>query len=322
MVGESAAVNRPALQLLEANDLVSAAWGTPACARRMTASSVSRYRRLFASFLTYAEARGARGVHDLTRRLCAQFIGAPLAGRGQPSPATSRLRQTVLRAAFAELARAGMVSEDPTVSLTVESPVVAVRPVPLTPAEVMRLRTAARMRPVDTLRPATVELALAGLSHGEIARSVVGDVDSISRLLRVHQHLSAIREVPLGDAALKVLLVRIAAQRRAARRRAEAWDPVVVALALTRPLASYPLESIAPSISTNLIRALIAAGMNRPGVRPRSLREYTANRVYARTGRVEDVSSHLGIASLDSARRLIDHDWQQRFADEVRGGPD
>lgn len=90
-------------------------------------------------------------------------------------------------------------------------------------------------------------------------------------------------------------------------------------LALTRPLATYPLESVAPTVSTNLTRALTAAGVHRPGVRPRSVREYAANRLYALTGRIEDVAAHLGIESLDSARRLIDNQWQHRFAEAVRG---
>lgn len=288
----------------------------------MTPASASRYSRVFDSFVRYAEACAAEEISDLTTPLCAQFLRAPLGTRAEPRPATSRFRLTVLRAAFAELMRTGMLSADPMASLAVKDRAAGYFPVPLTPAEVLRLRAAARIRPLDTLRPATVELALAGLSHGEIARTVVEDVNGDSWTLRVPQDGSVTREVLLSEVAVQALLIRVDAQRRAARRRAEAWDPGVVPLALTRPLSSYPLESIAPSISTNLARGLTAAGIHRPSVRPRSLREYTANSIYAHTGRVEDVAFHLGIASLDSARRLLDYDWQQRHGDEARGDPD
>jgi hypothetical protein len=173
------------------------------------------------------------------------------------------------------------------------------------------------MRPNDTLRPATVELALAGLNHGEIARSVVADLHRVSRCVQI-PGTRASRVVEVEQSALQVLIRRVEAQRRAVRRSGQPWEPDVVPIALTRPIDTYPLESVAPSISSNLSRALTAAGVYRPGVRPRSLREYAANRVYALTGRTEDVASHLGIPSLDSARELIDNDWQHCFGDEVR----
>lgn len=283
----------------------------------MTPGSASRYGRIWASFLAYAQAHGASDTSAITGSLCAAFVGAPLPGHAQPSAATSRFRLTVLRAAFTHLRASGVVGGDPTRSLAVQMQLSTFHPIPLLPAEVQRLQVAARMRPCDTLRPATVELALAGLTHGEIARSVVADLDSASSSVQI-QETSAIRLVKLEQPTLQVLIRRVDAQRRAMRRRSQPWEPGVVPIALTRPLDTYPLESVAPSISTNLSRALTAAGVHRPGVRPRSMREFAANRVYALTGRIEDVASHLGIPSLDSALGLIDNDWQQRFGDEVR----
>lgn len=80
-----------------------------------------------------------------------------------------------------------------------------------------------------------------------------------------------------------------------------------------RPVSAYPAESVAPTVSMNLSRGLKRAGITRVGVRPRSCREYAANAAYARTGRVEDVARHLGMASLDAAYRLLDEGWQQRW---------
>ena len=71
-----------------------------------------------------------------------------------------------------------------------------------------------------------------------------------------------------------------------------------------KPAAAYRPQSVAPTVSMNLSRALRAAGITRCGARPRSLREYAANRVYSHTGRVEDVAGQLGLRSLDTALRF------------------
>lgn len=86
---------------------------------------------------------------------------------------------------------------------------------------------------------------------------------------------------------------------------------------LGRPLNTYPPETIAPGVSSTIARALVRAGLNRPGLRPRSLREYAANRSYALTGRVEDVAIMLGLQSLDTAYSFIDPAWQRDWAAEV-----
>jgi hypothetical protein len=72
--------------------------------------------------------------------------------------------------------------------------------------------------------------------------------------------------------------------------------------------------NLAPSVSANLSLALQRAGICRVGVRPRSVREYAANRIYALTGRVEDVAGVLGLSSLDTAARYIDSRWQEQWA--------
>jgi len=82
-------------------------------------------------------------------------------------------------------------------------------------------------------------------------------------------------------------------------------------------LNTYPPETIAPGVSSTIARALVRAGLNRPGLRPRSLREYAANRSYALTGRVEDVAIMLGLQSLDTAYSFIDPAWQRDWAAEV-----
>ncbi|MDQ3663628.1 MAG: hypothetical protein M3353_03080 [Actinomycetota bacterium] len=48
------------------------------------------------------------------------------------------------------------------------------------------------------------------------------------------------------------------------------------------------------------------------------MREFAANRIYALTGRVEDVARLLGLASLDTAARFLDPSWQDRWGPTVR----
>ncbi len=73
-------------------------------------------------------------------------------------------------------------------------------------------------------------------------------------------------------------------------------------------------------MSANLSRALRLAGIHRAGAQPKSVREYAANAVYATTQRIEAVSEQLGVPSYDSAARLIDPAWQERWGETVRAG--
>ena len=71
-------------------------------------------------------------------------------------------------------------------------------------------------------------------------------------------------------------------------------------------------------MARNLHRALIAAGVSRPGVTAGSLQVFAANACYAVTNRVENVAELLGFHSLDSAMAKIDHQWHSIWADHVR----
>lgn len=94
--------------------------------------------------------------------------------------------------------------------------------------------------------------------------------------------------------------------------------PATNALALSRAPSTYPVNSVAPTVSGNLARALRQAGIHRAGVRPKSIREHAANACYAEVGRIEAVAELLGLRSLDTAARLIDHEWQSRWGGVIR----
>ncbi len=285
----------------------------------MTAGSAARYSRVFESFTRYAAARGVHlGSAAVLPGICRDFVDSALPGRAAPSMSTQRFRLTVVRDAFGVLRQAGVTLSDPTAELRVEwrvgPPVVC----PLTPAEAQRLRVAGRARVTDTLRPAVVTVALAGGSHREISEAVVADVEVDQARLRLRGPSGGERWSALDSTGVATLRTRIAAQRLMWRRLHRAWDPLVVPLAMNRPVLEYPANSVAPSVSMNLSRALQKAGVTRAVVRPRSVREYAANRTYALTDRVEDVAQLLGLASLDTAAGFLDEDWQDRWGPIVR----
>ena len=292
-------------------------WSDRVRAGEMTTGSAARYVRVFESFARYAAARGVDS-NAVTTRLCLDFVNAALPGRLVPSSSTRRFRLTVVRAAFHAMREAGLASNDPTRRLRVDWHVGQLAVCPLTPTEAQRLRVAGRTRVTDTVRPAVVTVALAGGSHREASEAVVGDVDIDGARLRLGGPLVGERWVPLDEVAVAMLRIRIAAQRVTWRRLHRAWDPLVVPLAMHRPLVEYPANSVAPTVSMNLSRALNTAGVTRAGVRPRSVREYAANRTYALTGRVEVVANQLGLASLDTAAGFLDHTWQDRWGPTVR----
>lgn len=287
----------------------------------MAPGTAARYTRVFETFCRYAVAVGVTDVGGTTSELCRRFCAAPLRGERSPTGSTGAVRLAALRDAFAGLVQTGLVSQNPTQGLRVDrKPTVAV-PCPLTPPEAQRMLAVGRLFSTDTLRPACVALALTGATHVEVARAVVADVDAMTSRVRLGSGTRSERTIRLEAAARAALTSRVSAQRREWRRRKQVWVGELVPVAMHRRVGEYRAESVAPTVSMNLSRALKRAGIARLGVRPRSCREHAANAVYARTGRVEDVARELGIVSLDVAYRLLDWEWQRRWG-QLDQGPD
>ncbi len=285
----------------------------------LLASTGARYSQVFDSFCRYAEAIGVRSLEQVTPSLCQRFLGAPLRGDRRPSTATSRLRLTVLRSAFDALVSRGVIETNPTTDLAVPHVVRPRVPCPLTPFEVRRLLLAGRSAPDDSLRPAACALALLGAAHGEIALSSAADFQPSTESIQLGEG-AASRLLDVPPMLTPLLTRRLVDLRRASRSRKEDWDPAQVSLALNRSASSYPVNSVAPTVSENLARAIRHAGVSRAGVGPRSLREYAANAALATTGRIEAVARQLGLSSFDTAARLIDPAWQGQWGEAVRNG--
>ncbi len=292
-------------------------WATAELTDLLRTGTRARYGQIFDSFRAYAAASGAGSPDRVHRGLCERFLTAPLSSGRSVCPATSRLRLTVIRGAFDVLMIRGLVPTNPAACLKVSVEREPLPLFPLTPSEANRVVLTGRSDPRDLLRPATVVLALSGASHTEIAAAVISDLDIGAQRVRLGKD-GAQRLQELTSVQVRLLTDRITDQRRSWRRREVQWDSEQVPLALNRPLTSYPVNSVAPTVNQNLARALHHAGITRRGVRPKSFRHYAANRTYALTGNIELVASQLAISSLDTAVRLIDRQWQQRWGLSIR----
>lgn len=297
-------------------------WSASERQRVSTAGTCARYQRVLEAFVRFAEIHDVANCAGVTASLCSKFVYAPLKDGTTPSPSTSRLRLSVLRGAFATWIGASMTSHDPTAGMRVAERGSEHAGCPLSPVEVTRLEACGRASPTDTLRPAAVTLALCGASHAEISMAVVADLDESGLRVCLGRAIGTPHWAALSPAGQQAMATRLNAQRQAWRRRGEPWDPALVPLGMHRLVSTYPASSVAPTVSMNLSRALVRAGITRPAVRPRSLREFAANRTYAITRRIEDVATQLGLSSLDTASKFIDPDWQELWANAVRQSVD
>lgn len=280
----------------------------------MTVGTAARYSRTYEAFCRYAIGSGVADATRATTSLCERFATTPTHAWLLPAGSTAGVRLAAIRDAFEGLIAGGLVEQNPTVGVRLGRLTATFRPCPLTPQEAHRLLVAGRLFATDTLRPAGVALALGGATHAEVAGTAIADFDADGRCVSLATGTRAQRTVDLEALAVSALAARADAQRRTWRRRRLSWAPESVPLAMHRPVSAYRADSIAPTVSMNLSRAMKCAGITRAGVRPKSCREYAANAVYAMTGRVEDVARSLGIGSLDAAYRLLDWEWQHRWA--------
>jgi site-specific recombinase XerC len=292
-------------------------WGNADRIGALSPRSAARYAQVYTAFSRYAAANGVRSPEAVTPDLCRCFVNAPLRGGDAPRTATSRLRLTALRSAFEVLVSTRTVSANPTDGLKVRQEKPARLPTPLTPSEAARLLVAMRVAYGAAPWPAICALALLGPVHAEIAATVMADLDEAAGHIVLGEG-DAFRALPVPPALVEVLARRVAAQRVEYRRRGEPWDPAMVPLALSRPAASFPINCVAPTVSNNLGLALRHAGIHRAGVQPKSVREYAANELYATTQHIETVAEQLGLSSYDTAARLIDRAWQERWGETLR----
>jgi site-specific recombinase XerD len=309
------------IPIAEAIAIVQADWRWQAGQGIVTTLSVDRYEGTLSLFGDYLTAAGLHRVRDITDGVCAAFAVAPIAGtspstaakKGQPPGSdTSRLRISVMRAFGVTCRRLGLFDRDFAKELTViRKGERHLRP--LTPTEAVRLQDAADASQ-GTKMAASLAMALSGSGITEMAYTEVQDLDLAAATIRLYgragKHQGRLNTL---DAWCASALTK----RLEALRKRQGQLPPDHPLVLPAHASTYAPNHLAPQAARPLYTLFERASLTGTGIRPTSITEFAANRAFALTGDIEQVASLIGLSSLDSAKRLIDPDWQAQWGDSI-----
>lgn len=302
------------IAVVEALSLVVAAWRDQTVPVGFSVPTLRRYEHNLNHFAAYTRAIGVEMLGECDPVVCADWVHARPVGKmwaanttGQPAYGTQANRRTSLINFFATCHHLGLWDQNPAEKVTTHGRSNG-RVRPLTDAEAARLMDRAAYGARESKMPAAVALALAGATVTEIAQVEGNDVHLPEQVVWLpglgRRNLP--RWVTLDDWQTTALRTRIAYLTRrhgqditgrslVHRGRVEDQDPTKFAM----------------TTNQMLVRALAKAGLGvADGVRPSSIHEYVANRVYAETGSMEAVAVRCGLRSLDAAARLVTADWR------------
>lgn len=304
------------IPVIEALALVVAAWRDQAVPVGFSAPTLRRYEHNLNQFVTYARAIGTEMLRECDPLVCADWVHARPVGKmwaanttGQPAYGTQANRRTSLTNFFATCHHLGLWDQNPGEKVTTHGRSNG-RIRPLADGEAARLMDRAAYGARENKMPAAVALALAGATVTEIAQVEGTDVHLSEQVVWLpglgRRNLA--RWVPLDDWQTTALHNRIAYLTRR-----NGYDITGLSLVHRGHVADQDPSKFAMSTNQMLVRALAKAGLGpADGVRPSSIHEYVANRVYAETGSMEAVAARCGLRSLDAAARLVISDWRAR----------
>lgn len=268
-------------------------------------------------FVAYAAGRGIHMLRDVDETLCALWIHSPntpgygtVRPDGRPAPValgTKHSRRSTLRRFLRASRTLGLDDRDPTADLPLpRKPGPYVRP--LTEQEVQRCKDASHRTTIETRLPCAFALALAGATTAEIPMITQADVHLAAR--RIWTHGGGTRTQPrwieLDDWQADMIGRHIGAASDGPR-------PVKAAAALVytpRWDGGHPFkrQAAASGAIGDIFR--LAGLAATPGIRPSSVIEYVALRLYEETGSLEHVAARLGLRSLDRTAHLVGVDWR------------
>jgi site-specific recombinase XerC len=303
-----------AIAVAEALDLVLTAWRSSTVPVGFTEVTLRRYEHNLTRFVTYVTAMGYPTLADLDPLICAEWVHARPSGKmwssnttGQPAYGTQANRRTSLINFFATCHHLGLWDQNPAEKVTTHGRSNG-RLRPLTDNEAARLMDRAAYRARENKLPAAVALALAGATVTEIAQVEAADVHLAEQVVWLpglgRRNLP--RWVPLDDWQTDALASRINYLTQRNGR-----DITGFSLVHRGRVAEQDPAKFAMTTNQMLVRGLAKAGLGvADGVRPSSIHEYVANRVYSETGSIEAVAVRCGLRSLDAAARLVGADWR------------
>lgn len=274
-----------------------------------TAANAGIYARRLAA---YAAARGVATLSGIDRDVAELYIHSPHARGidGAPRPATlgtKHSRRSYVRQFFRVCRALGLDDRDPAADISL--PPRQRRFVrPLTDDEVQRCKDASFRTTIETRLPCALALALSGATAGEAPRMTVDDVWPEHR--RAWAHGGGTRAVPrwlaLDDWAAEQIARRLdwlAANPPNAQEVDEGPRGLIY-----QPRLAARKDKQAVTDAILLVLRLAGLGDD-PGVRPMSIQEWLAAKVYEQTGSVEHVAARLGMVSLDAAADVLGLDW-------------
>ncbi|ROR89990.1 hypothetical protein [Nocardioides aurantiacus] len=300
--------------LAEALTLVMTAWVKESVPVGFTAPTLRRYEHNLTRFVAYTTAMGYQTLGDIDPTICADWVHARPSGKmwpsnttGLPAYGTQANRRTSLINFFATCHHLGLWDENPGEKVTTHGRSVN-RVRPLSPAEAQRVMDRAAYRARESKLPAVVALAMAGATVTEIPQVEVNDVHLTEGVVWLpglgRRNLP--RWVALDAWQTDALTARITYLTRS-----HGSDLSGLSLARRDRVADQDPTKVAMATNGMLWRALNKAGLTPDdGVRPTSIHEYVANRVYIETGSVEAVAVTCGLRSLDAAARLLTTNWR------------
>lgn len=303
-----------AVRLTAAVEQVAAELTRQAAAGTIGKDSAYQAARCAQQFASYAAARGVVLLADVGHDEVEMFVHAPHArvpGSVESSAVgTKHSRRSALRLMFKTCRALGLDDRDPAADIVLPPRQERVAR-PLTDDEMQRCQDASFRTTTETRLPCALALAMSGAMPSEAMAMTVEDVWPEHRRALAHDgpNLAPARWLELGDWAAEQIARRVDDLARTPPR----WSYVP----LDRPRGLVYVPRVADErrvrkqrTSDAVLLVLRLAGLDDPEIRPTSVLEWFAAKVYERTGSVEHVAARLGLVSLDAAASILGLDWR------------
>lgn len=273
-----------------------------------TEQTTLRSKELVERFARRLRAEGVSAAGDITPQHCQGFIDAFTHDGRPPELATRHARRVALRMLFRTLRELGAPLHDPTIDLALP-PRTSRAARPLTDDEVTLGRTAARLGHAGSAslqRAVAWALAEATAVTSEISAVHIHDLDDPHRPRYVDLPGTRRVDARLGEltdwgAAMITRQVELLQDRR-----------LPTSTLLTYRGTGTPGQHVAQAAVCNAIASVLtSAGLSHEAdVRPASVRNWAARRLYDAGMPLERVARRLGARSLDAAAEDIALNWR------------
>lgn len=258
--------------------------------------------------------RGAVLLRDVDQDVVEMFVNSPHSRwpGGVPEAAalgTKHSRRSAMRLIFKTCRVLGLDDRDPAVDIVLP-PRQERAARPLTDDEMQRCQDAWFRTTAETRLPCALALAMSGAMPSEAAAMSVEDVWPEHRRALAHGGASVAppRWLELGDWAAEQAARRVDHLARTPRRQFEPADRPRGLVYASRLAAEDRTRK--QRTSDAVLTVLRLVGLDDPEIRPTSVTEWFAAKVYEQTGSVEHVAARLGLVSLDTAANIVGLDWR------------